>query len=1818
MQPSVSYFKKRVMTVRKILVAALLSVTIPFTAMSQNYSSLWKQFDKACEKDHPQDELAVLAKIRDKARDDKAYGQLLKSELQTIAVQSMVSPDSLLPQLKRYEAIAAKEGDTVLGAVYCSTLGHIYRDYWSTLDMPQDSAKTVARQYYGRSLRSPELLAATKAGSYEPLVVDGDASATFGDDLFHVLAMEAEEYGMMHDYYQKAGNRPAACISAYYQTQKDRMDDVRLTRKSKYLATIDSLINVYRDLPEAGELAIEHFNYLDGATDASAREKVEYIDYALVNWPTWQRMAVLKNARNRLTLPSFNVSISKRLAIPGQEIPVYITSLTHLDRLVMNVYKVNIAGGDEFNPNDAGDYNVLRSKLSSKPVWSDSRVYYGLPEYLEVRDTMKIAPLPAGVYMVEFTTDNDDVAVERAMLHVSNLRLVCMQLPGKKMRMAVMDATSGKPVAGARIELLFRGWKNRKWSEDKRTLTTEEDGEVVFTSTLAPHKYMVTTDTDKAFPWQTISGFNWANVSGGTVQGTFLQTRTYTDRAIYRPGQTVKLSVLAYEIFSREEWKVAENRSVHLALRNPKGANVEEKDVVTDEWGVASAEFTLPADGLTGYYSVAAKTKDGYANGSSFRVEEYKRPTFSVTFDEYKDAYKEGDTIRVKGWAKTYSGVAVQNATVKYDVKNLFRRWCMVENPSSGKFFSGETVSGSDGSFTVDVPIKMPDGAKKGNRFASVIVTATVTDRAGESHSAQEDYPVSDKPAFFALQDFGGNQCRERQTPFSFACLNNSGQKIDTLMTYRVDTNAPVQISTNTETTLDVAALASGRHVLTACCGSDTLRQEFILFSLKDTKVPVDTVAWYYSSTGNNTVSALKYGEPEYIQLGTKESDQTVLYAVVADTTVVEAGQMVLNDEARTRTIEYKEEWGDGIAVRYAWVRNGELYTYEQRYAKPTQENKLTVEWKTFRDKLTPGQKEEWVMTVKNADGTPAKAQTMAVMYDKSLDSFKQHNWSLDHSVTYFPHYIRQLAGYNCSPNGLYGEQKIKYLTEPQLEFSRLDMPYFNGGMGGLYSDRIVLNGGKSRIDMPSKKMMAVALSSVEAAERVSDDGGETVAAGVSNAKVMADDATEEIQVEIRENLNETAFFMPQLVTDKSGSVSIKFTLPESLTTWQFMSLSHDKQMNTGLLSGTVTAQKKLMIQPNMPRFIRVGDKAQMSAVVTNNHDKELSGKASMLLMRSADGKTVAKSEAHFSVKPGQQVPVTFSIPDNLADDIYVCRVTAQSSGCSDGEQQYLPILSDKVEVTTTRAFTQVQPGEKTIDLNALYGKNTSRESLKVEYTDNPAWLMLEALPVVGDPDSENAISLAVALYANSITEKIKAQMPSDTLAGKTVAVSAERLIGRLANLQNADGSFSWYDGMMPSYYVTQSVAKILARMKHLGLADASVRPMLKKTMGWLDGEMSKYVTSLKKQEKEGKTKPVPSETAMDYLYIQSISGDNVEGTAASNAAYLLSLTDGLTSKLSIYGKANMAIVSALHPVKKNTPQAKQLLESVRQYTVKTEEMGRYFDTPKAHYSWCDYKIPTQTAAIEALQTLAPDDRQTIADMQQWLLQEKHTQQWNTPLNTASAIYAFFNGWNFSGDTNAVAEATESVESTRLYVDNKLLTGGEKVAGKGYVSRTLEGRRSSFKAVKTSDNISWGAVYAVCTQPLSDVEAAGESLSVKREVLDADGNRLSSAPQVGQTVKVRLTVVATRDLDFVEITDNRAACLEPVMQTSGYRNGCYESPRDNKTVYSFDKFAKGKHVLETSYYVDRAGAYKSGTVTAKCLYAPEFQARDKGLDIETK
>ncbi len=1792
------------LVMEKKLFITIISVIFALSGQSQSFTYLWKQVEKSQEADMPKTQLELLATISDKAQKEQEYGHLLKAEAQAIAVQSIIAPDSLDSQVEKFADKASRANDVALKSVYNAVLGHIYKNYWQALGIKKDSSELISVRYYKQAMAPVKTLAKTKAKVYEPLFANGTNSLTFNDDLLHVIGMEAEDYRTMAIHYRSVGNRPAACLSELYQTQKGRRADVEEIRKSKYLATIDSLIHEYRDLPEAGELAIEHFNFMEGATDASAQEKIEYIDYALVNWPTWPRMNVLRNARSRITLPSFNITLSETLAIPNKEIPVYITSLVNIQQINMDVYKVDIPGTADYNPNKEEDYKVLRSKMSYEPVQTDSRIYYGQQDYRAVSDTMSIKPLPVGVYVAEFNTDNKDIAPERILFRITNLRLVDMGLPGNTMRLVAVDATTGKPVPNARIRLKFSGWEKGERVKDERTLITEQDGEVSFTSTLEPNKYSVATDNDQAFPWQHIWRAKWRGTTE-SADKEFLRTRIYTDRAIYRPGHTVKMSVLAYSEYKEKDWDVKKNAKVHLVLRNSKNVVVAEKDVVTDEWGVGSTEFVLPADGPTGYYNLRAKIDDKWLWTESFKVEEYKQPTFLVTIDEYKEPYKDGDTIIVNGHAKTYSGVAVQNAKVKYSVSAEVPYWFrnIGGHSATSDFFKGEATTDGNGSFKMKVPVRYPKNIKKGKRFANVKLQADVTDNAGESHSATANYPLSDRKAFFMLTDFNDKQCRENQKAFQFTYVNNAGKDIDATLAYSIDGGAPVSAKSNTDIRLDLTGLSSGQHTMQVVCEEDTVSQKFIVFSLKDTTAPVDTAAWYYSTSGQEHAHMMTEGEPEFIQLGTSRDEQTFYYAIASDSVLLESGQLVLSNMLVTTKFEYKEEWGKAAAIRYSWVRDGKLYSFAETLCRPQKSRKLDVEWKTFRDKLTPGDKEEWTLSVKNPDGSPANAHVMAVLYDKSLDALRKHYWRLDNGINLSYPFIHQFASYNSAPLSVYGEQKFTPLSESQLEFTHFNIPYLYGNVLTTRGKNVLFN---------AKKAMAV--GSLEAA---SADQAVVVGSAKAPEPTLRKESSEEKKdIVVRENLNPTAFFMPNLVTDKNGNVSMKFTLPESLTTWRFMSIAHDKSLNVGTLEGEIIAQKKLMIKPNMPRFIRENDKAQISAMVSNISGKKLTGKASIRIIEPESQKTVYQSSYKYSLAADSTTSVTFVLPDNLSAGVYVCRITAESGELSDGEQNYLPIISNKVEVTTTKAFTQTAPGKKTIDLKPLYGNNASEESLRVDYTDNPAWLMLESLPTIAEPDAENAISLATALYANQITEELKKQLPNDTTLAKEQGLSAAKITEKLKELQNNNGSFSWFKGMRPSRYVTQYVAKLMARSRHIGLpVDENI---YMGAMKYLDGEIETYVERLKKQERDNKVKPVVDDFAMDYLYIQTVAGMPLDRAVKENSRYLLSLLLDASKKLTIYGKANMAVAFASHPAMKDEKLSAELLESVRQYSVSTEEMGRYFDTPKAEYSWRSYKIPTQTAAIEALQTLAPEDKQTIAEMQLWLLQEKRTQQWDTPINTASAIYAFFNGWNLSDGGANVAEQTKPVVGTRLFVDGNQIAGGGEVSGKGHVSETLEGRHASFVAEKSSDNISWGAVYAVCSEPMEDVKKAGESVSITREILDENGNKLASQPVVGQKVKVRLTVVAKRDLDFLEVTDNRPACLEPVRQLSGYAGGYYVSPLDNRTVYYFDHFAKGKQVVETEYYVDRAGSYRSGIAEVKCTYAPEYQARDKSLIIETK
>ena len=440
---------------KKIMMTAIFVMVLSnLQVMAQGYSALWKQVSDAQDKDLPKTEMEVLGKIADKAQAEHSYGQLLKAKLRQAAVQTQIAPDSADVELSRVKedlAKAEQSGNRVLAAVYQSVLGRIYKDkadgngYRFGADDPNKTEyKALSAEYYAKSMEPVEQLAKQSSKGYEPALVEGADSHIFGGDLLHVLGMEAEDYQTLHDWYLKHGNRQAACICAYYQTQKDRFADVNEVRKSKYLQTIDSLINVYQDLKECGELAIERYQFMDQAEDATAEEKMNYINYALQHWGAWPRMNILRNAQNQLTLPSFLVSIGEGIQLPNTKRRVEVRQLVNCQRLTMTVSRLNIKGDTDLEPNNDQDYAKLKKLIVNDGTQQTvTRRYVGQPDYKVLQDSMTIEGLPVGVYLVEFSTDRPNMRTERMLLHVSDLPpMVAVRLSINGLSAARVKSTS--------------------------------------------------------------------------------------------------------------------------------------------------------------------------------------------------------------------------------------------------------------------------------------------------------------------------------------------------------------------------------------------------------------------------------------------------------------------------------------------------------------------------------------------------------------------------------------------------------------------------------------------------------------------------------------------------------------------------------------------------------------------------------------------------------------------------------------------------------------------------------------------------------------------------------------------------------------------------------------------------------------------------------------------------------------------------------------------------------------------------------------------------------------------------------------------------------------------------------------------------------------------------------------------------------------------------------------------------------------------------------------------------------------------------------
>ena len=1816
---------------KRNILTLLIALLALGQAAAQTYDNLWKQAEIIAQKDQPRSEIAVMKKIIAKASAAKDYGQLLAAEIRQMTLWKEISADSLEPNVKRMEAEVLKVKDPALKAVRYAVLGKV--------------SEKKSQEFFKKALEQPELLAEHTSTEYVPLTLKGVDGSSFNNDLLHLIGFEAdskEAYLLMYTYYNKVGNRGAACLCAYKLIEKYRQDDVREVKKSKYLQTIDSLIQVYQDIPEAGELAVEHFRFMEGATDAKPQDKLNYINYALSRWGGWSRMNELRNAQKRLTEPMFRVKDMPQVLRPGEKAWVQL-NVRNLQNLKISISRLNITADNDYNAQNEATYKMLLKKTTKLHQKDYSRNYYGRPNYEVVKDSIEIGGnLPLGAYLMEVTSDNTGIAPQRELFYVSNLAVMIQQLPDDKHRYVVVNATDGQPVPGAKIMLYDKDYdvKTGKWKRLVHArLTTDENGEAYFKN--VDGEVLISTSADKYAPAKYIYLSRDRYFEQKDDKTAY---QLFTDRSIYRPGQKVHATAVSYIVKKGLDASVpGKSKELKFILRDANWKQVAEQKATTDEYGTASVDFELPKEGKTGMFSISV-------NGTAteyVRVEEYKRPTFEITFPKVNERYTWGDTVVVKATAKTYAGVPVQGAKVEYQVTRRNQMWWRGASSSDKLVKTDSTVTREDGTFDVEIPLEVAESEKNDfmriARFFSFDVSAVVTDISGESHEGEMSLPLGTRSTAFSVDIPKRIEVDSLKT-VTFAYRNASGMPISSQLKYRIDkgewkvaeANAPIAIKEYNASSAQV--WKSGVHQLEAICGTDTLQQKFTLFSIKDTHPMEPTTEWYYQTAKTFP----RDGKPVYVQVGSSENGAHIVYSIIAGNKLLEKGAWELGDSIVTLPFTYKEEYASGIVLNYSFVKQGKCYTRMMSIARPLPEKKLNIAWKTFRNRLTPGQKEEWTLKITTPDGKPAKAQLMSVLYDKSLDQIAPHSWNF--SLGFYQSLPNCYWKHNLTFRSFYlnGVYPTKYYDEKQLDVDKFDGKFFSyyaymqavelskleRSSGGtvesvrIQKDELVQEEGKvmrirgskmTRVGAASSKPL---LSEMDLALKEKMVMLEEFGGGGSNEVLSSADEAALNHVQIREKLNETAFFYPALESDNQGNVAINFTLPESVTTWKFMGLAHDKEMRNGLLVDEAVAQKTVMVQPNMPRFLREGDKSTIVVKLFNTSDKKVSGNARMQILDPETNKVVWQKTQNYSIDAEGSATISFDV-QGLKEGVYINKVVAAGNGYSDGEQHYLPVLSNRELVVNTLPITLHQKGEQSFDLSKLFlnkegkqAKGVEEAKVTIEYTNNPSWLMVKALPAISNPDDEDAISLMSAIYANTITTHIQKNLSLEKLSQETIRLQNQ--VEKLKKLQNADGSFSWWKGMKGSRYMTTSVAEMMVRLNALAGVQKSTAKMLTSAIDYLSWQTAQEVREMKKQE-EKKQKVNPSEQALHYLYILSMDGRKMKQNLEADKAYLLDKMSKMTGDFSIYGKARAAVVLARNSQQNAAYREKagEYLQSVNEYAVYREEMGRYYDTRKALYSWRNYKIPTQVSVIEALQMLKPNDKQTIEELQRWLLMSKRTQVWDTPVNTVDAVYAFMKG----NESNWSRKAENAV----LKLDGKLLPMPQDSTTLGYVKTEKTGKASKLSIDKKSEYTSWGAVYAEFKQPISEIGSMESGIKVRRVIVPAESEGKGKAQaKVGEKVKVTLIITADRDYDFVQITDKRAACLEPVNQKSGYQwgMGCYVSPRDHATNFYFDRFSKGKHVVEMEYYVDRMGDYQSGTCTAECTYSPEFGGRTEAYELK--
>ena len=1668
----------------------------------------------------------------------------------------------------------------------------------------------------------------------------------------------------------------------------DKLDYLRqLTSayKSYALPALRSMLTKWDDNDFSVEIVDKIAEYYEsylistGDSDmdkAKTKEIYELLNQTVQRFPRYERIGLLQSRLARLTQPTVSVSGQNTYPLRGKkEIEV---SYRNISKLEIDISQVNPT--DLFIDRFGGNKNIAKRFVKKQTI--------SLPKgepYETKKDTIMLDIDGYGTYIAEFSSDKTIENEQNTYsFAVSDLGTFSRLISERQTEFFVVDRMSGKPIKNAQIEIFKRIYQASQEKVQKiDSLNTDENGLAKFSQGNEKDRYAyfyrVVSGDDQGSLLENLPNYYFYRQDG---RENLENISIFTDRGIYRPGQTVYFKAIAAIMKDDKAIPIVE-KSYSVNLIDANNQTIATKQLRTNEFGSISGEFVLPESKLSGNYQI--KVDNAQAN---FQVEEYQRPTFEITFEPISGTYKFGDEVTMTGKAENYSGIKLQNSTVDYVITRSPLWWWRGINSSTEQIEQGSTLTDENGQFNIIFKPSKPDNEtnliwRSNQSVFSFTIEASITDMNGETQSAQYVLNVGD--IGMLLEVDCNDQIEKSSTDnIRFTATNLDGRKIDAKGTYRlfsVNENDSIasqilegDFRTGSQPALSAKfqTLPSGKYRLKLQSQDEAgnkieAEKDFVLFSYADKRPPIKTNDWYV--VRNEYFSPEK---PAEIMLGVSDKDVHVLFELWQEQKLLKRQWITLNNEIHTFTIPYDAAYKNGVSVFLTYMKDQKFYTHSAILSIPQKPNDLKIKFDVFRDKLLPGQKEEWRMTVRDTNGNPVSAEVLASMYDLSLDAlYKSPDWILTKPVS--EGYI-SLPTYRIdnSFGTIYGQYTGKMAEFKVSNFVFDTFNWFGLQFGRDYGGRILrATAGAVKQNAPVLKAESNNLDEVMMVADVQKQSPE-------NKTAIS---------QIRTNFKETAFFYPQLRTNANGEVQLAFTVPESNTRWRFRVLAHDRNLNAGTTDTSVVSQKELMITPNLPRFFRQGDRSTVSTKISNLSKETLEGTVVMELFdpltdRVLSQITLPNQKQAFLLSKGESSSVawTFDVPADV--DLLGVRIVADSKFFSDGEQHALAVLPNRMLVTESLPMDVNGNQTKVFSMDRLVHPQSSslhNYRLTLEFASNPGWYAVQALPALSTPDNDNAVSWFASYYANALGSHISKTFPkvsamidawkkqggnSETLLSnleknddlknvlleetpwvleaKNETEQKQRLsllfdlnrnqnltrtaIDKLQELQTDEGGWSWIKGFYPSRSITQYVLYGLGRLDELSASesDMAIAVMREKALYYIDAQALRSFEQLKKNNKKWKNITSVPGIDLEYMFVRSMySQYGLSPESKSMIDFYTSVLIKNWTKFDLYERSLIAIIMQRNG---NTSLSSAILKSFREHATIDSEKGMFWANNRSHVFVSQSAVSVHTFIMDAFRISgAQADEMDL--MKKWLLKQKQTQLWESTQATLDAVYALL---------STGSDWLSSENEVQLTIGKTVIEPQHQELGTGYFKKTWSGREivpdmGSVKVENKGKSPSWGALYWQYFEETDKISKTDAGLDVEKklfvEKIDDSGKQLipldnNSSLKVGDKVVVRLTVRSDRDFEFVHLKDMRAACFEPIEQISGVRWQdrliYYQTSKDASTNFYFDVMPRGTYILEYPVYVNREGSYSNGITTVQCMYAPEFTSHTSGIRINVK